>query len=144
MSSSIADTHTHAGAISDARILIVDDERVVCDALARHLRAAGFNVTVAYGGSMALELLDSDTFELALLDIRMPKVSGFDVLERMMKIPGSKAIMMTAYADIRSAVDLISRGAVDIISKPLDVDEVISTVNRWLVDSPASPSQQNS
>lgn len=115
-------------------ILVVDDERVVCDALARHLRAAGFEVTVAYGGTMALEALETARFDLALLDIRMPKITGFDVLERLMKDPDAKAIMMTAYADIKSAVDLISRGAVDIISKPLDVEEVITTVRRWLGD----------
>ncbi|MBI5646256.1 MAG: response regulator [Ignavibacteriae bacterium] len=129
----IQTTNTQAPA-GGHRILVVDDERVVCDALARHLRAAGFDVTVAYGGTMALEILDTARFDLALLDIRMPKITGFDVLERLMKDPGAKAIMMTAYADIKSAVDLISRGAVDIISKPLDVEEVITTVRRWLGD----------
>ncbi|MDH7516103.1 MAG: response regulator [Bacteroidota bacterium] len=115
------------------RILVVDDERIVCDALARHLRGAGFDVMVAYGGAAALDILAAHPVDLALIDIRMPKVTGFDVLETLKRDqPAAKAVMMTAYADIRSAVDLISRGAVDILSKPVDVDEVIMTVRRWL------------
>jgi DNA-binding NtrC family response regulator len=122
------------------RILVVDDERIVCDALARHLRNAGFDVEVAYGGAAALDLLGKQEIDLALVDIRMPKVTGFDVLEALQRVqPDVRAVMMTAYADIKSAVELVSRGAVDILSKPLDIDEVIVTVRRWIEkDAPDS------
>ena len=114
-------------------ILIVDDEQVVCDALARHLARAGFEVTVAYTGSTAIELLTRRRFDLGLIDVRMPRITGFDVLEALKKAqPDAKAIMMTAYADIKSAVELISRGAVDLVSKPVDTDEVILAIRRCL------------
>ena len=113
------------------RLLIVDDERVVCDAIARHLRNAGFETHVAYSGVTALELLRDAVFDAALIDIRMPRVTGFQVLEQLKKgNPDAKAIMMTAYADISSAVNSIAQGAEDIISKPIDIDEVVSTVRR--------------
>ena len=120
-------------------ILIVDDEQVVCDALARHLVKAGFEVTVAYQGNTAIELLHTRRFDLGLIDIRMPRVTGFDVLEALKQAqPDAKAIMMTAYADIKSAVELISRGAVDLVSKPVDTDEVILAIRRCLDPSPQS------
>jgi two-component system, NtrC family, response regulator HydG len=113
------------------RILIVDDEQVVCDAIARHLRDAGFDVQVAYSGMTALDVIKDRIFDLALIDIRMPRISGFDVLQALkQKNSEAKAIMMTAFADIKSAVNSISMGASDIISKPVDIDEVILTIQR--------------
>lgn len=119
-------THKHS-------VLVVDDERVVCNAIARQLRNAGYTVHVAYNGNDAITLLKDQHIDLALIDIRMPKISGFDVLKHIQEsTPSTKSIMMTAYADIKSAIDSISFGAVDIISKPLDVDEVILTISRCL------------
>jgi DNA-binding NtrC family response regulator len=133
-------TEDHRAAAVPHSILIVDDEQVVCDALARHLVKAGFDVTVAYQGSVAIELLGTKRFDLGLIDIRMPRVTGFDVLEALKKLqPAAKAIMMTAYADIKSAVELISRGAVDLVSKPVDTDEVILAIRRCLEPSQNPP-----
>lgn len=116
-----------------AHILIVDDEQVVCDAIARQLRDVGYHVVVAYGGANAIDIIREQSFDIALIDIRMPKINGFGVLRELRdKNPKTKAIMMTAYADIRSAVDSITLGAIDIISKPVDVDEVIMTISRCL------------
>lgn len=117
------------------RLLVVDDERVVCDAIARHLRNAGFEVHVAYSGVTALEILHESVFDAALIDIRMPRVTGFQVLDRLKQGNAeAKAIMMTAYADISSAVNSIAQGAEDIISKPIDIDEVVSTVRRCFTE----------
>jgi DNA-binding NtrC family response regulator len=115
------------------KILIVDDEHVVCDAIARQLRDVGYHVVVAYSGMSAIEIIKEQDFDVALIDIRMPKINGFGVLRELReKSAKTKAIMMTAYADIRSAVDSITLGAIDIISKPVDVDEVIMTISRCL------------
>lgn len=116
-----------------AKILVVDDEPVVCDAIARQLREVGYHVMVAYSGMSAIDLIKDQNFDVALIDIRMPKINGFGVLRELReKSAATKAIMMTAYADIRSAVDSITLGAIDIISKPVDVDEVIMTISRCL------------
>ncbi|MAT38260.1 MAG: two-component system response regulator [Ectothiorhodospiraceae bacterium] len=112
-------------------ILVVDDERVVCDAIARQLRKAGYNTHVAYEGKEAIEILAGNRIDLALLDIRMPQTNGFDILKHIQKhTPETKSIMMTSYADIKSAVDSIAYGAVDIISKPVDLDEMILTIGK--------------
>lgn len=114
-------------------ILIVDDEKVVCDALARHMREAGFEVLVAHSGTAAIEHIKSSPVEVALIDIRMPGIDGFGVLDSLKEFrPDAKAVMMTSYADIKSAVDSISRGAIDILSKPVDREEVLLTVRRCL------------
>jgi DNA-binding NtrC family response regulator len=130
----IYDTGADAIALFDEqpkRLLVVDDERVVCDAIARHLRDAGFETHVAYSGIAAMEILRDAVFDAALIDIRMPRISGFQVLEQLKKgNPDAKAIMMTSYADISSAVYSIAQGAEDIISKPVDIDEVVTTVRR--------------
>ncbi len=116
-----------------AKILVVDDEPVVCDAIARQLREVGYHVMVAYSGMSAIDIIKDQNFDVALIDIRMPKINGFGVLRELReKSAATKAIMMTAYADIRSAVDSITLGAIDIISKPVDVDEVIMTISRCL------------
>lgn len=116
-----------------AKIIVVDDEQVVCDALARQLRDVGYHVVVAYSGSQAIDIIKEQAFDVALIDIRMPKINGFGVLRELREHSSTtKAIMMTAYADIRSAVDSITLGAIDIISKPVDVDEVIMTISRCL------------
>ncbi len=118
-------------------ILVIDDERVVCDAVTRHLEQAGFSAHTAYNGTAALEFLESHSVDLALIDIRMPKISGFDVLETIIsRHPSTRAIMMTSYADIKSAVDAISMGAMDIISKPIDLDEVLLVIHRCLSKLP--------
>ncbi len=124
---------SHPENVSQPHLLIVDDERVVCDAIARHLRDAGFIVTTAYAGTTAIDLVNTVRFDLALIDIRMPRVTGFDVLEALKaQAVHTPVVMMTSYADIKSAVELISRGASDILSKPVDIDEVVMTVRRCL------------
>jgi len=120
---------------SKRNILIVDDERVVCDAIGRLLNDRGYRAEVAYGGAAAIEHIEKESFDAVLIDIRMPKVDGFDVLEALKtKRPDSKAIMMTSYADISSAVDSISKGAIDILSKPIDIDELVLTIERYFPD----------
>ncbi len=116
-----------------AKILVVDDEKVICDAIARQLHDVGYYVEAVYSGSAAIEKINTETYDVAIIDIRMPKINGFGVLRELQKhAPATKIIMMTAYADIRSAVDSITLGAVDIISKPVDIDEVIMTISRSL------------
>jgi len=116
-----------------AKILVVDDEKVICDAIARQLHDVGYFVEAVYSGPDAIEKISTETYDVAIIDIRMPKVNGFGVLRKLQEhSPGTKVIMMTAYADIRSAVDSITLGAVDIISKPVDIDEVIMTISRSL------------
>ena len=114
-------------------ILVVDDEPDVGNAIARQLQNAGYDVLTAFNGTDAISIVGEHSVDLALIDIRMPKINGFDVLKHIQQhAPETKTIMMTAYADIKSAIDSIAFGAVDIISKPIDVDEVILTIARCL------------
>jgi CheY-like chemotaxis protein len=106
-----------------ARILVVDDVEDNRSVLERRLVRQGHTVTCASGGRAALELVDRATFDLVLLDVRMPDLDGYAVLERLKSSPGTRdipVIMITALDDMASVVRCIERGAEDHLTKPFD------------------------
>jgi two-component system, NtrC family, response regulator HydG len=114
------------------RILIVDDELGVRNALSRILRHAGMLPTAAESGAAALELLDREPFDVALLDVRMPGMTGPQLLSRMKtaKFP-AEVIMMTAFTDIATTVSAVKDGAYAFLTKPFVANEsvVIEVLN---------------
>ena len=112
-----------AGTISRATILVVDDNEMNCDLLTRRLEKEKYRVIVAEDGYRAFEELQSNDIDLVLLDIMMPKMDGYEVLERMkaddglMHIP---VIMITAVDELESIVKCIELGAEDYLSKPFN------------------------
>jgi class 3 adenylate cyclase len=112
-----------ARAAERGRILIVDDNVANRDLLARRLARAGHDVIEAEGGESALALLDRASFDLVLLDLIMPDVSGYEVLVRLKSEPRTRdipVIMISALDDLDSIVRCIEAGAVDYLSKPFD------------------------
>ncbi|MEW5803401.1 MAG: sigma-54 dependent transcriptional regulator [bacterium] len=107
-------------------ILVIDDEESMCICLAVILRKEGYTVQYATQPEKAIELIKTHTFDLALLDIKMPGVSGLDLLKVIKQIsPETVVIMMTAYASTETAVRAIKWGAYDYLTKPFkDNDEV--------------------
>ena len=106
-----------------ARILIVDDQEDNRAVLERRLRRQGHTVTSAVGGRSALDLLGREQFDLVLLDVMMPDLDGYEVLERLKGDPGTRdipVIMISALDDVASVVRCIERGAEDHLSKPFD------------------------
>ena len=108
------------------RILIVDDEPALCQTLARILRQTGLDVTSANDGKQALAFLNATAFDLVFLDIRMPDMSGLDVLDRIHAgQPGVPVILFTAQPDLDSALEALRRGAAEYLLKPLRPEVVI-------------------
>jgi adenylate cyclase len=104
-------------------ILIVDDNAANRDLLSRRLVRAGHEVAEADGGASALAVLEHETFDLVLLDLIMPDITGFEVLNRLKSAPTTKdipVIMISALDDLDSIVRCIEAGAVDYLSKPFD------------------------
>jgi len=102
------------------RILVVDDEESQREMLAGHLKNEGYAVTTAESGESALEICKKNFFEVALLDLRMPGLSGLDLLNRLKEInPDTTSIIITAYGSIESAVEALKSGAFDYITKPI-------------------------
>ena len=112
-----------ANSAQPSRILVVDDDDGNCDVLSRQLTRSGHNVACVSGGAAALDSLRQQTFDLVLLDVIMPGVSGFDVLRELKDDSGFSSIpviMMSALDELESAARCIQMGAEDYLLKPLD------------------------
>ena len=107
------------------KILVVDDERSMREFLGIMLTKEGYSVTQCPDGETALRQVEEDIFDLVIMDIRMPKMDGITVLERMKEItPETIAIMITAFASTDTAVRAMKKGAYDYITKPFKIDEI--------------------
>lgn len=109
------------------KILIVDDEKPICDLIDLNLSAAGYRCTSVQDGLMALELIERERFDLILLDIMLPGADGFDIMEyiRPMQIP---VIFITAKSDVKDKVRGLRLGAEDYLAKPFEVVELLARV----------------
>lgn len=113
----------------ESSVLIVDDEQVVCDVLHDELSDRGYLCTMAFDGNDALTKLAAQDFEVVLLDIRLPGMSGMKVLREIRFNYGNTAtIMITAVDDINVAVEAMKLGASDYIVKPFDLDRVNTSI----------------
>jgi response regulator RpfG family c-di-GMP phosphodiesterase len=116
------------------RILVVDDESTIRLALSRFLRTRGFEVEVADSGQAALELLPQQRFSLMLCDLRMPGMTGLEVVPLALRQdPDLGIIMLTAVNDAVSATDALSRGAFDYLTKPVELPDLQAAVERAMM-----------
>ncbi|MBI3325945.1 MAG: sigma-54-dependent Fis family transcriptional regulator, partial [Nitrospinae bacterium] len=115
------------------RILIVDDEEVIRNSISLYLLREGYQVDACISGEEGLRRIAEDPPDLLLLDVKLPRMGGLDVLTRA---KGAKedliVIMITAYGSIESAVQAMKAGAYDYISKPLDLDELDVIIKKAL------------
>ncbi|HLO28441.1 MAG TPA: response regulator transcription factor [Anaerolineales bacterium] len=119
----------------EGHILVVDDEASLRQTLARILQRAGFEVTTIASGGEALALLAQQLFDLVYLDIRMPDMSGLEVLKTIhAKNPELPVILFTAQPDLSSAVEALRRGATDYLLKPLKPQTIIDRTQTILAD----------
>ncbi len=107
------------------KILIVDDERSMRDVLSIMLKRVGYGVTAASNGEEAIAQIGKEIFDLVITDLKMPKVSGLDVLKAVKESsPDTVVLMVTAFASTESAVEAMKQGAYDYLAKPFQVDEL--------------------
>ena len=112
-------------------ILVVDDESGILDTLRILLRNEGFEVATAQGGRAGLEQIRTGTHDIILSDVRMPGVGGLDILAAAKEQdPMTPVILMTAQADLRSAIDALNLGAYYYIQKPFSNDDLVAIVRR--------------
>jgi DNA-binding NtrC family response regulator len=115
------------------RILVVDDEESLRTVLCGELSSEGFDVKSAGDGDEAIAVLNKEAFDLVLLDIKMPRVTGFDVLKHVKeKRPATKVVMLTGFADLKNAIESKKLGAEDFVSKPYDLVDLLTTIERVL------------
>ncbi len=114
-------------------ILIVDDDIKLCTVLKEELSEVGYNVHYVNSGFDVFRFLKSNSVDLLLLDLKMPGKDGFEVLNDLnSQNINVKVIVLTAYADVKSAIDSAKMGASDFISKPYDLDELLITIRKVL------------
>jgi len=112
-------------------ILIIDDESAILDALRILLKNEGFDVTIAQGGKAGLEQIKGSTPDIVLTDVRMPTVTGIDVLTAMRhQDPETPVILMTAQASLQTAIQAVNEGAFYYIQKPFSNDDMIAICRR--------------
>jgi DNA-binding NtrC family response regulator len=119
--------------VDPAKVLVVDDERSILLLLKEALSQWGYQVTVASSAAEALGLLKSELFDALITDIRMPDMSGLELLREVKKQDESiEVVMMTGYPTIASAVQALKEGAYDYLSKPLILDELRHLMSRMM------------
>lgn len=109
------------------KILIVDDEKPICDLIDINLSAAGYHCKTVQDGLKAIELIENESFDLILLDVMLPGADGYDIMEyiKPLKVP---VIFITAKHEVKDKVKGLKLGAEDYLVKPFDVVELVARV----------------
>ena len=117
----------------EPKILIVDDDPTLCKSLKVFLSDKYSDIATAFSGREAIELLEADTFDLILLDVIMPDMSGYQLIDYINK-NGLKTsvILITAYAPTELEKEIPSKGVYDSIMKPFDLEKLVGTVQNAL------------
>jgi two-component system response regulator PilR (NtrC family) len=108
-----------------AKILIIEDEKSMREVLSILLEGEGYDIVAAPDSVEAMNLLNRDIFDMVITDIKMPKISGFEILKKVHEIsPDTLVIMITAFGTTESAIEAMQLGAYDYIHKPFKIDEI--------------------
>lgn len=119
--------------LSNARLLVVDDEPNIRTAIARALSLTGYSVDEASSGLEALALLGQQTYDLMVVDMKMPGLDGMEVMRRARKLqPELLIIVLTGYASLESAIVAVKLEAVDYLRKPVSAQEIVDAVTQTL------------
>ena len=116
----------------EARVLLVDDDRELCQMLTEYLNAENFDVTSVHDGGIALSLLRGKHFEILIHDVMLPSVSGFDVLRELGAAHPTPILMLTARGDDVDRIVGLELGADDYLSKPFNPRELVARIRAIL------------
>jgi two-component system, NtrC family, response regulator HydG len=112
-------------------VLIIDDDPYIINLLEKYFQRDGYTVITSFKGKPALKLLHKEPVDVVLCDIRLPDISGTELLTYIRQIsPDTAVVMMTAYAEIRAAVESIKAGAFDYVTKPIYPEEISNIIER--------------
>jgi DNA-binding NtrC family response regulator len=117
--------------VYNPKILVVDDERIVCESCQRILEEEGYEVEIALSGQEAFEKMKENPFDIVITDLKMPMIDGMDVLKHFRKeYPDTIVIMITGFSTVETAIEAMKLGAFDYIPKPFTPDEVSVVVKK--------------
>ena len=122
------------------KLLLVDDDDLLRERLARALVARGLDVRTAENADEAIELATADPPDLAVIDLKMPGRTGIDLLKEFQTVtPATKSVILTGYGSIANAVDALHAGAVSYVTKPADADQVLEAFRKADAEAPEPP-----
>ncbi len=117
--------------MNTARILVVDDEKVICAGLEKILGEAGYEVHTTLSAKRALEILKEGPVDIVITDLKMPEVSGMELLRIIREMyPHITVIVITGYSTVETAIEAMKLGALDYLPKPFTADQVVVVVNK--------------
>ena len=118
--------------------LVVDDEKSICDALAALLQDLGCDVTTSANAEQALEHIGKQSFDVIVLDVRLPGIDGIEALPQIKELTDAPVLLITAHGDLSTAVSAVELGVFEYLPKPFDLDQITSILRRALADSNSS------
>ncbi len=115
------------------RILVVDDELFVRELLLEFLSTEGYEVSLADSGEKAVELMQTQPADVALVDLKMPGIDGIETLKQIKRIvPDALVIIMTGYPTVESSIEALRQGAYDYVTKPFKLNDLKSSIEKAL------------
>jgi two-component system response regulator RegA len=115
--------------MSNAKILLVDDEEEFSEVLAERLGTRGFEVDVAKDGLEAIRKVKAENYEAVILDFAMPGLNGIETLEILLdKEPDLQVILLTGQATLENGVEALKLGAQDVLQKPADINKIVNKI----------------
>ncbi|GGJ74140.1 two-component system NtrC family response regulator [Anoxybacillus voinovskiensis] len=125
-------------------ILVIDDEREVGTFFRHLLEEKGYHVTLGFSGKDFSQLIRQHRFDLALIDVKLPDTNGLDLLKQLkLSLPACKAVVMTGYSTVKTAVEAIKYGASDYVEKPFDDIDQLEQLIDGLLQSGATSAQND-
>ena len=110
------------------RVLVVDDDRLVLATLARGLRSEGYYVDTANDGQSALEAVENNTYDIAILDVRMPDMSGVDLAQKLKQIANMSVLFLSAYNDKEIVESALAEGGLGYMVKPVEIPQLVPAI----------------
>ena len=124
------------GSMKARRILVIDDESVICDACCLVLAEKGHSVDHRLNGNTGLLAIEGGKYDLILLDVKLPDVDGMEILKSVReKGPVPVVIVMTGYSTMSNALQAMKLGAADYLAKPFTDDELVEAIEKSCADS---------
>ena len=116
--------------IIKAKVLLVDDEELFMTTLAKRLEVRGMQVSTVTRGKDAVAIVDSQAFDLVVLDLSMPGIDGLETLKRIKaRQPDAEIIILTGEGSIRTGIEAMKAGAEDFLQKPVDIVELVNKIS---------------
>ncbi|MBF0119852.1 MAG: response regulator [Desulfobacterales bacterium] len=116
--------------MTGSKILLVDDEIVFTKNISKLLKYRGFKVTAVNSGDAAIQELEKSSYDVIVLDLKMPGMDGITTLKEIQKLGlFSQTLILTGHGSVDSAMDAIKLGAYDYLVKPCEIDELVNKIN---------------